>query len=65
MPKLKTHSGTKDRIKVTKNGKVLRRHSMSNHFLQKKSGARKRGLAGLEPVTGKAKKTLKQMSGAN
>ena len=22
MPKLKTHSGTKDRVKVTKNGKV-------------------------------------------
>jgi ribosomal protein L35 len=37
---------------------------MSNHFLQKKSGARKRGLAGLEPVQGKAKKTLKQMLGA-
>ena len=64
MPKLKTHSGTKDRIRVTKNGKVLRRHSMASHFLQKKSGARKRGLAGLETVTGKAKKTLKTMSGA-
>ncbi|MCX6727510.1 MAG: 50S ribosomal protein L35 [Candidatus Saccharibacteria bacterium] len=64
MPKLKTHSGTKDRIRVTKNGKVLRRHSMASHFLQKKSGARKRGLAGLEAVTGKAKKTLKTMSGA-
>ena len=25
MPKLKTHSGTKDRIKVTKNGKVRAR----------------------------------------
>ncbi len=64
MPKLKTHSGTKDRIRVTKNGKVLRRHSMASHFLQKKSGARKRGLAGLEVVAGKAKKTLKTMSGA-
>ena len=47
MPKLKTHSGTKDRIKVTKNGKVLRRHSMRSHFLQKKSAARKRKLDGL------------------
>lgn len=63
MPKLKTHSGTKDRIKVTKNGKVLRRRSMSNHFLQKKSASRKRGLAGLEPVTGKSKKTLKHIAG--
>jgi ribosomal protein L35 len=48
MPKLKTHSGTKDRVTVTKNGKVRSRHSYSSHFLQKKSGARKRKLAGLE-----------------
>jgi large subunit ribosomal protein L35 len=63
MPKLKTHSGTKDRIRVTKNGKVLHRHSMSNHFLQKKSGARKRGLAGLQPITGAAKKNIKRKLG--
>jgi len=59
MPKLKTHSGTKDRIRVTKNGKVLRRHSMRSHFLQKKSAARKRRMAGLEPVTGKNAKSIK------
>lgn len=64
MPKLKTHSGTKDRVRVTKNGKVLRRHSMASHFLQKKSAARKRGLAGVENVNGKAKKTIKKMLGA-
>lgn len=50
MPKLKTHSGTKDRVKITKNGKVLRRHSSASHFLQKKSAARKRNLAGLEGI---------------
>ena len=64
MPKLKTHSGTKDRIKVTKNGKVLRRHSMRSHFLQKKSASRKRKLAGLEPMTGRMAKNLKQKLGA-
>lgn len=64
MPKLKTHSGTKDRIRVTKNGKVLRRHSMRSHFLQKKSAARKRGMAGLEPVTGKNAKSIKLKLGA-
>ncbi len=63
MPKLKTHSGTKDRVRITKNGKVLRRHSMASHFLQKKSAARKRGLAGLEPIKGKAQKTIKKMMG--
>jgi large subunit ribosomal protein L35 len=64
MPKLKTHSGTKDRVRVTKNGKVLRRKSMASHFLQKKSGARKRGLAGVTSVSGKAKKNLKSALGA-
>lgn len=59
MPKLKTHSGTKRRIRVTKNGKVLRRHSMVNHFLQKKSASRKRKFDGVENVTGKAKKNIK------
>lgn len=50
MPKLKTHSGTKDRVKVTKNGKVLRRHSGVSHKLTKKSAGRKRRFAGLEPI---------------
>jgi large subunit ribosomal protein L35 len=42
MPKLKTHQGTKKRIKITASGKLLRRHAGSNHFLAKKSGSRKR-----------------------
>ena len=59
MPKLKTHSGTKDRVKVTKTGKVLRRHSSASHFLQKKSAARKRRLAGLESLGKKVSKNIK------
>jgi len=47
MPKLKTHSGTKDRVRITKNGKVRVRHPNMSHFLQKKSGSRKRSLSGL------------------
>lgn len=59
MPKLKTHSGTKDRVKVTKNGKVLTRHSMTSHFLEKKSKSRKRRLAIATNVAGKNKKSIK------
>ena len=59
MPKLKTHSGTKDRVRITKNGKVRIRHSHRNHFLQKKSGARKRKLEGLETITGAQSKSIK------
>jgi large subunit ribosomal protein L35 len=59
MPKLKTHSGTKDRVRLTKNGKVRVRHSYRSHFLQKKSGARKRKLAGLDTLSGANTKTVK------
>jgi large subunit ribosomal protein L35 len=59
MPKLKTHSGTKDRVKVSKNGKVRVRHSYASHFLQKKSGARKRKLSGLETLSGANSKSVK------
>lgn len=64
MPKLKTHSGTKDRVKLSKNGKVRRRHSYASHFLQKKSTARKRKLAGLETLGKTAAKTIKLKLGA-
>ena len=59
MPKLKTHSGTKDRVRVTKNGKVLTSHSMTSHFLDKKSKSRKRRLAKSNKVVGKNKKSIK------
>jgi len=64
MPKLKTHSGTKDRVRLSKNGKVRVRHSHASHFLQKKSGARKRKLAGLDTLTGAIAKKIKQQLGA-
>lgn len=63
MPKLKVHSGTKDRVKVTRNGKVMRRHSTGNHFLNKKSEARKRQFAGNEVITGKQSRTIKKRLG--
>lgn len=59
MPKLKTHSGTKDRIRITKNGKVMRRRSMRSHFLAKKSASRKRRMAGVEEINGKTSKSIK------
>ena len=63
MPKLKTHSGTKDRVKVTKNGVVRARKSHASHFLQKKSGARKRKLAGLLTMNADNSKKIKQKLG--
>lgn len=63
MPKHKTHSGTKDRVKITKNGKVRHGNTFGNHFLEKKSAARKRRISGLSTMTGKATKTIKKQLG--
>lgn len=63
MPKLKSHSGTKNRVRISKNGKVRVRHSHASHFLQKKSGARKRKLAGLDTLSGANQKTIKRQLG--
>ena len=64
MPKLKTHSGTKDRVKISKNGKVRAGSANLNHFLSKKSGSRKRSLRGLNTKTGKMAKNIKKNLGA-
>lgn len=63
MPKLKTHSGTKDRVKLTKNGKVRTGHPNMNHFLQKKGAGRKRDLSGLGTLSGANVKNIKKQLG--
>ena len=63
MPKLKTHSGTKDRVKISKNGKVRVGSSNRNHFLSKKSGGRKRRISGLTTRTGMMAKNIKKNLG--
>lgn len=63
MPKLKPHRGTKKRVKVTKTGKVVRRRASGNHFLEKKSAARKRKFAGVEVLEGKQARNMKRKLG--
>ncbi len=63
MPKLKTHSGTKKRVRITKTGKVLRRHATGNHFLEKKSASRKRRFAGSEILVGKQARNIRRKLG--
>jgi large subunit ribosomal protein L35 len=63
MPKQKTHSGTKDRVKVTKTGKVLARKDGRNHFLQKKSASRKRTFAVAKELSGSIKRNVKRKLG--
>lgn len=51
MPKIRNHRGTKKRFRVTANGKVMRRHAMQSHILEKKSAKRKRLFAGQTAVS--------------
>lgn len=61
MPKQKTHSGTKDRFRVTRNGKVVHRRQNKNHILEKKSAQRKRRLSRDGELTGKDATNVKRM----
>lgn len=45
MPKQKTHSGWKKRIKVTATGKLLRGHAYTGHLKQNKTHQENKDLA--------------------
>jgi large subunit ribosomal protein L35 len=44
MPKMKPHSGSKKRFRVTGTGKIMRRRANRNHLLENKSSRRTRRL---------------------
>ena len=61
MPKMKTSRGAKKRFKLTGAGKILRRHAMRSHNLEKKSSKRRRGFrksVGVAPSDVKGVKKL-------
>lgn len=62
MPKMKTHSATAKRFRVTRKGKVLHRKATGNHMLTKKSGSRRRRIEGMSEVTAEAK-SIKRLLG--
>lgn len=45
MPKMKTHSGTKKRFRVTGSGKLMRERVNKRHLLEHKSSRRTRRLS--------------------
>ena len=63
MPKQKRHSAAKKRFKVTGTGKLLRRHAMKSHLLEKKSAKRKRGFRQTEPVAPSDTREVKRLLG--
>ena len=62
MPKLKTHSGTKDRVKVSKNGKVRAGSPTKPLFAQEKWQPQARPCRP-KTRTGTAAKTLRKQLG--
>ncbi|HEV7788726.1 MAG TPA: 50S ribosomal protein L35 [Pseudonocardia sp.] len=63
MPKNKTHSGTKKRIKVTGTGKLLRQKAGMRHRLEVKSSEHTRRLAGTTSVSPADAKRVRKMLG--
>jgi large subunit ribosomal protein L35 len=50
MPKNKTHSGMKKRVKVTGSGKLLTERAGKRHLLERKSSRLTRRLTGTEEI---------------
>ena len=63
MPKQKTNSAAKKRFKVTGTGKILRRHAMKSHNLEKKSAKRKRAFRSDQAVCEADVPTIKKLLG--
>ena len=63
MPKQKTHSGTKKRIKVTGSGKLLREKAGKRHLLERKPSKLTRRLTGTTEVAPSDAKNIKKLLG--
>ena len=63
MPKMKTHSGIKKRIKVTGSGKLLRQKANRRHKFEHKPSTRTRRLAGTTEVSDADNKRVRKLLG--
>ena len=61
MPKMKTHSGSKKRFKVTGSGKITRRQANRRHLLEHKSSRRTRRLMPNVEVSSADSKRVKRL----
>jgi large subunit ribosomal protein L35 len=63
VPKEKTNSAAKKRFKLTGAGRLLRRHAMKSHNLEKKSAKRRRGFRRDVPVSDVEAKEVRRLLG--
>jgi large subunit ribosomal protein L35 len=62
-PKQKTNRAAKKRFKVTGAGKLLRRHAMKSHNLEKKSAKRRRAFSRDQSVDGSDAREVRRLLG--
>jgi large subunit ribosomal protein L35 len=63
MPKQKTNKAAKKRFKLTGAGRVLRRHAMQSHNLEKKSAKRRRSFRGDHAVAEADARSVRRLLG--
>lgn len=63
MPKMKTHSGSSKRFKVTGKGKLVARRANRNHLLEHKSSTRTRRLKNEQVLAPADSKRIKKLLG--
>jgi large subunit ribosomal protein L35 len=63
VPKLKTQKGIAKRIRVTRNGKLMRASAFKGHLLSHKSQKRKRKYENEQPVSKADRKTVRRALG--
>jgi large subunit ribosomal protein L35 len=61
MPKLKTNKGARKRLKITKNGKLMRYKPGRRHILTSKTSKRKRKMRRCMEVLGMEAKNTKKL----
>jgi len=63
MPKMKTDSGAKKRIKVTGSGRLRRRKAFRGHIMEKKTSVRSRRLGRDTDISPTVEKKIKRLMG--
>jgi large subunit ribosomal protein L35 len=63
MPKMKTHSASKKRFRLTGSGKLVRRHAFKSHLLEHKTAKRKRGFRKLYDVSRADTREIRRLLG--
>ena len=63
MPKMKTHSGTKKRFRLTGSGKIMRRRANRQHLFEHKSSRVTRRLANEVTLAPSDVKEIKRLLG--